>query len=32
LHADVIGQRWEQFTGQKAERIVAAEEAAHAKG
>jgi hypothetical protein len=29
---DVIVQRWEQFTGRKAERIAAAEEAAHAEG
>lgn len=32
LYCDVIVSRWEQFTGQKAERIAAAEEAAHAKG
>ena len=32
LYADVIVQRWEQFTGQNAERIAAAEEAAHAEG
>jgi len=31
LHCDVIAQRWEEFTGRKAERIAAAE-AAHAEG
>ena len=32
LYCDVIVQRWEQFTGRQAERIAAAEEAAHAEG
>ncbi len=32
LYCDVIVQRWEQFTGQKAERVSPAEEAAHAEG
>jgi len=32
LYCDVIVQRWEEFTGQKAERTAAGEEAAHAEG
>ena len=32
LYCDVIISRWEQFTGRKAERIAAAEGAAHAEG
>ncbi len=32
LYCDVIVQRWEQFTGRKAERMAAAEEVAHAEG
>jgi len=32
LYCDVIVQRWEQFTGRKAERLVATQEAAHAEG
>jgi len=32
LYCDVIIQRWEQFTGRKAERIAPAEEAPHAEG
>jgi len=32
LYCDVIVQRWQEFTGRKAERIAAAEEAAHAEG
>jgi len=32
LYCDVIVQRWEQFTGRKAERIAAVEEATHAEG
>lgn len=31
LYCDVIVQRWEQFTGLKAERIAAPEETAHAE-
>ncbi len=31
LYCDVIVQRWEQFTGQKAERIAVGEEVAGAK-
>jgi hypothetical protein len=32
LYCDVIVQRWEQFTGRKAERFTLAQEAAHAEG
>ncbi len=32
LYTDIIVRCWEQFTGQKAERIVAAGEATHAEG
>ena len=32
LYCDVIVQRWEQFTGQKAARMAAAQEATHAEG
>ena len=32
LYTDIILQRWEQFTGQKAERIAATEEVARAEG
>ena len=32
LYTDIIVQRWDQFTGQKAERIAAAEETTHAEG
>jgi DNA modification methylase len=31
LYCDVIVQRWEEFTGRKAERIATAEETAHAE-
>jgi len=31
LYCDVIVQRWEEFTGQEAERVLATEEAAHAE-
>jgi DNA modification methylase len=32
LYTDVIVQRWEEFTGRKAERIAEAEEVGHAEG
>ena len=32
FYCDVIVQRWQEFTGQKAERIASAEETVHAKG